>query len=199
MSSPLPPLPDGSCFAVHYDEEGRPRLAWRPPAEPGRWLVVAFLLLWLCGWAHGEMCGLRDLAVGLQNGFPGVSWAGRLVRGYCLLFWTVGGPWAVVSVVAIIRGPGREQFTFGASGLVYEADSSFAARFLSVGGAGPAPLQEFPFDEIEDIRLDGAAGRQRLVLQHRGKLFEIGEALRAPEREWLAEVLRAWMGLPGPP
>lgn len=74
------------------------------PHGVGRWFTVAFLTVWLCGWAAGEAFALWFLGKGaaglisgepLQNGGSPMPLAFALAVGAFLLFWvtfwTIGG------------------------------------------------------------------------------------------------------------
>ncbi|MCX7418116.1 MAG: hypothetical protein NT013_01080 [Planctomycetia bacterium] len=52
---------------------------------------------------------------------------------------------------------------------------------------------ELAKNEIGRVVLDRAGERQRLYFDHGADRVEIGEALREPEREWLATVIQGWL------
>jgi hypothetical protein len=85
-----------------------------------RFLLVAFMCVWLCGWAAGEffaggvfIAGLRDLlAPGLdipwlphmKNAAPANPWPVLAFLGFWLTFWTIGGLAAVTQLGRALFG-----------------------------------------------------------------------------------------------
>jgi hypothetical protein len=94
-------LPDGT------------RVTLRPHGG-GRWLVVAFLLFWLAGWAAGELfaigallaiCG-ASLGVSLPVSVP-TGWGALGAAAFLLLWlagWTAGGMTALFSALRLAFG-----------------------------------------------------------------------------------------------
>lgn len=60
----------------------------------------------------------------------------------------------------------------------------------------PPPERTLSRSKLSGIQLAYAGDRQRLSIDHGIERVEIGESLHLPDREWLCEVLRAWLGTP---
>lgn len=81
------------------DAEGLPA-RWRLRELPGGvrvnvpgprlWPVAAFLALWLCGWAAGEVSAIRQLAREAARASPGGALGGAFLLIW-LAGWTAGG------------------------------------------------------------------------------------------------------------
>jgi hypothetical protein len=104
------------------------------------WLVGPFLLVWLCGWAFGEVAVIRELALRARGGGFGflLVW---------LAAWTVGG--VLVSLQLLWSFAGREEIAVG-------------PRTLSVRVvAGPLRrTREYDLASVQNVREDhGFAGQ----------------------------------------
>jgi hypothetical protein len=208
----FPDPPRNSRIEITYDAEDNPRLSWPPDsAGVGRWVAAAFLGFWLCGWAGGEVFAVSVLLgmVGFPVPAPGKAVGGG--NGDLALFligwlsvWTLGGAAALWTFYCLVRGPLPESVILGRDVLRYDPGTP-----LSSEAVGPragrvrnrlqfrgGPVWELPWSEAGPIRLDRVGARQRLTVDHGADPIEIGRSLREPEREWLAQVLRAWAGRP---
>ena len=211
MNSSIPAPPANSCFLLEEDPEGNPRLVWHP-AKKGleaarRWGAAAFIGFWLCGWAAGEVFAIAFLA-GLLPGpggvGGGVGWFGTLFLVGWLGAWTVGGLAAFYAFISLIRKPRPESIVFGINALRHDPGTS-SIRYSRKGYPNTASdascwrarkAREIPWGEITDIHLERVGERQRLALDYGMDRIEIGRDLREPEREWLAQTLRALVKLP---
>lgn len=194
--------PAGSCFVIDFDDEQRPRLTWSSSHRAlARWLPAGFLLFWLCGWAAGEFFACWALiAMVFGNGFGGgFEWFAVGFLLFWLTFWTIGGVTAILALAALIRGPRPERIILAPELLSYDAGTAFfhnpdensKRSFRSYWNARP---QEFARAGLGTIRLERVGERQRLSIDVGAERIEIGPTLKEPEREWLAQVLRAWAG-----
>jgi hypothetical protein len=202
MNRAIPKPPDGSCFVLDLDESGQPLLSWLPPnASPWfRWLPAAFICFWLCSWAAGEAFAVGALvgliASGAFDGFGAfflLAWLGG---------WTVGGVMAIIALVKLVRKPRPASLALGADLLRYDPGTAqLNWQHFSRNGTDAAAsfwrtpkVREIPRSRIGKVLLDRVGERQRLTLTCGAERIEIGQSLREPEREWLAEVLQAWAG-----
>lgn len=195
MHPRLPAPPDGSCFLADRDPSGELRLTWVPPRERGRWLAAAFPSLWLCVWMPGGAFMIWNVVQGGIQADPFmILW---------LIGWTFGGLLVGRITYAILRKPRPEQLVLGETALRYEADTARAPSDMSFSIIqSPAPQEPPPEilrEEVTEVRLDRDAARQRLTLERAAGPVEVGRHLREPEREWLAEFLRAWIEGPAEP
>jgi hypothetical protein len=100
------------------------------PAGIGRYFAAAFLLVWLTGWAAGEVFALGFLAVLLRSiigaaagvpwPIPGGDWIAGGAAGFVLLFllawvtlWTVGGVAAITHLLRSLAGEDRVEVQSG--------------------------------------------------------------------------------------
>jgi hypothetical protein len=180
MSVALPTPPPDSPFRIGYDEQGRVRLSWRPPYHWRSELV---------GWAF--LTGFTTLLVIViaRIGQPGLA--------FCVALACAG-----MKVLHVLRQLRWERLTLGEAVLRYE-------------GNDPSRLdrqaREVPRAEAGAIRLgwvtDPPGGRSRpsrrprpcLTLGQGAERVEIGADLRGSDRDWLAEVVRAWARQAGAP
>jgi len=173
MSFALPTPPPDSPFRIGYDDHGRVRLSWRPPYH---WRSE------LIGWA--VLTGVTTLLVLLiaRLGKPGFAFCVALAYGFTKVFH-------------VLRQLRSERLTLGEAVLRYE-------------GNDPSTLdrqaREVPRAEAGTIKLGWVADppgvrsrpserpRPCLTLGEGAERVEIGADLRGSDREWLAEVVRAW-------
>ncbi len=101
------------------------------PQGAGRFVVAAFLALWLCGWAVGEVFALTVLAWGVRawlagrdvlppGSMPGPALAlgaGLFVLVW-LVFWTIGGVAALRELLLLTAG--RDRIVAAPDALVVE-------------------------------------------------------------------------------
>jgi hypothetical protein len=204
--------PAGSCFRIEPRDEAY-YIAWqtsRPRAD--RWASAAFLTFWLGGWAVGEVLVASILlnfflgvpllagAIGLQ----GQGWFTVLFLTGWLGFWTFGGIAAMTGLYGLLRPPRPESLTLRLNELIYDpgrllptADRVHGAKLSASGSGFPrrsARPRTIAREELGPIWLGREDGRQRLTIDVGAERIEIGPLLREPEREWLAEILRAWAG-----
>ena len=199
--------PPNSRILFGQDDDGHPMLSWKPGVSTvGRWATAAFLGFWLCGWFAGEVAALGMLATMvagiLRDGGGAIAWGVGLFLLIWLAGWTTGGFWAARAFAILVQKPRPESLTFGPV-LRYDPGS-----FLAIPTNGdmdresarafrlwrPPPVREIPWSELGPIRLERVGERQRLTVDWGAERIEIGATLREPEREWLAEILRAWAG-----
>lgn len=192
-------MPQGCRIEAISGESGL-EYRWLPPTGGWfRYVLVAFLLCWLCGWLAGLVSVGGEL---LQGGDAPVAFL-----SVWLAFWTLGGGFAIAITYALLRPPRAESVVLGESAFRHERGSaSITALFLNPWAMlqhqdpldfwrrvfFPPPATEVERRSFPGVSLQSAAGRQRLSFDHGAERIEIGESLREPEREWLAGVIDAW-------
>lgn len=197
MAQP-PPMPDGSNIEEIDDFDGR-IYRWRPPSGgPLRYLVAAFLIVWLCGWAAGFVAATHEL---WQNNGD--------TRGFLVLWlvgWTLGGVFAMLMLYIFLRRPHPESIALRRNSFHYDSGTSppvallnpwYAMRYSDPNEMFGKMFRrrkqiEIPKRSLGNVVLERIGERQRLYFDHGAQRIEIGEHLREPEREWLAEVIQAW-------
>jgi hypothetical protein len=68
-----------------------------------------------------------------------------------------------------------------------------------MGRVSPTALRRtrvrvLPRSELGEVRVERVGERQRLTVDVGAERIELGASLEEPEREWLADVLRGWLG-----
>jgi hypothetical protein len=213
MDQPIPPPPADSCFVVDVDDNNRPRLSWRG-AEGGiaRYAAAAFLGFWLCGWAVGEFFAigmLLSMVFGIGGiGFQGPAGGGELCVSLFLFGWlggwTVGGAAAIYAFYSLVRPRQPERLVFGPDALDYDPGTSLLwppnrqeMRQNPFAMWKQARARRIPRAQAGKVLVERVGERQRLTIDVGAERVEIGPSLSEPEREWLADVLRAWAGKKG--
>lgn len=205
MGLQLPTPPEG--HGITFDEaDGRyPRVSWLPPdADPsGRWGAAGFLMVWLCGWAAGEILVPVALVNQVYLLCSGEHWEGPDPSWWLVLFlsgwlacWTYGGIMAIRTVADILRPARPERLTFMEDALHYDPGRHWSHSQSDGIGARRQPVI-LPREQISAVRLELVGTRQRLTIDHGIHRVELGARLREPEREWLASVLQRWAGQTG--
>jgi len=105
--------PEGS--GIYVGTEGQIHTISIPQPNTGMsgYLVGAFLLFWLGGWAFGEIFAISTLISG-----PGGGETAFLV--FWLAAWTVGGFFAMMQVRRIFQKPIAESLRLELGGLVHD-------------------------------------------------------------------------------
>lgn len=167
-----------------------------------RLLPAAFLLIWLCGWAVGELVvllillgpladplvtTLRELLPGPWPHLPRFSdwppWPVLAFLAVWFVFWTWGGLGAVWQLLRLLAGSDR----------FVTRPGGFSLR----PGAGPfGRTRDFPATEVSAVYAD--VRRSRLVAVVGGSEKVLCSGTPLPVAEWLAARLRAALGLPDP-
>ncbi len=208
MNHSISAPPEGSCFVVDVDEESRPRLSWLGPTGGCfRYGAAAFLGFWLCGWAVGEVTVIGILTGLLFGGWGGpAQQGGDLCGGLFLIVWlggwTVGGFAAMFAFYNLVRRPRPERVVLGSNSLFYDPGTSNlfpVSRYETAQWRRTTPWKRskpriIPREAVGRIVLERVGERQRLSVDVGADRVEIGPTLMEPEREWLADVLRAWAG-----
>ena len=191
----LSPPPQGSKIAVAVDPE-RIVLSW--PNFSGGWprfLVAAFMLCWLGGWATGEFSALNTLLGGRAKGWGSsflVFWLGA---------WTVGGLAAMATLIALLRPSRPASLAIEEERILHDPGRGFPRDWGRAGREGrnpwseilrPGKRDEIPRAEAGEVRLRRAGKKLRLTIDRGAERIVIGQNLGEPEKEWLAEVLRSW-------
>lgn len=175
-------------------------LFWKKPGGgPFRFFVVAFLIFWLCGWCAGFVsAGKQLLSGGGFSGFLAIWLAG----------WTLGGIFAGSMIYLLLRPRKPESITLERDRFKYDTGTP-AANFMNPydmmrkkqNMMNPFSMvfekrrtYELARTECPEFVLEGLGDDQRLRFDDGADRIVIGESLKEPEREWLAEVLNTWRG-----
>jgi hypothetical protein len=180
--------PTGGTAQVEEGPEGR-RVTLHP-GGPGRWAGMAFLLVWIAGWACGELFALWALAtmagntVGLLHvtelpkGVPALAISGFLL--VWLTLWTVGGTAAVL--VVLRTGWGRDVLTLGPDG--------WTLRQMIGARGRPQRLDPREVRRVALVR-NGSA----VVLETSRRTLTVTTFGTLEDRRWLCQELRRAAGL----
>jgi len=187
----VPALPGNSWITAEADGEGRLTLRWKSrDARPrsDRWMGIAHLSVFLAIWATGEVLTIVMALTFLLGGVPGLE----LVGGFLLCWltgWTAAGLVVLGYLWRLLRGPSEERVTLSPTALRHDPGRYFDGRDVCDGLSSDVPLAE-----VGAIRLERIEEVQRLTVGCGAAQIEFGPTLREPEREWLAQVLRTWVG-----
>ena len=196
MENPTPKL-DGSDIEVIDDFDGC-TYRWKPPSGGlFRLVVITFLVFWLCGWAFFFVAAI----VGLVNGANGPE--GFLV--FWLVGWTLGGIFAIFMLYILLRPRHPESITLNRDSFRYDSGTpsmTFLSPWYAMRQSNPygdwvkmfkrRKFIEISREELGEVVLERIGERQRLYFDHGADRVEIGEHLREPEREWLADIIKEW-------
>ncbi len=183
---------EGSKIQID-DELGYQRIVIpQPSGGVMRYLVSAFMIFWLGGWALGWISAASQLVkgdgVGPEDVFL-IFWLGG---------WTVGGFFAVWFLYRSLRPSIPETFTLSRPYLRY--DSGIAPFKFAFSSGSQRDFwkkmfrrrlrAEFDQEQLKTLRLREFENGNRLTIDQESKRIEIGAGASEPEREWLLELLQ---------
>jgi hypothetical protein len=187
-SSALASPPMGATARVEETPEGT-RVTLRPLGI-GRWFGVAFLAVWLVGWAAGEVFAISILVglagaplgwVGWKNAPTGLAALG--VAGFLLVWsvlWTFGG---VTAFFTLLRTAwGADVLTFGGDGWT-----------LRQGIGRWGRCRRFRPGEVE--RLELRRRDRALVAEAGARTIVLSTYGTEADRRWLLDALRQIAGV----
>jgi len=184
--------PEGSKIQIDL-ESGLQKLII--PHDTGgivRYLIGAFLLFWLGGWAFGWFSAAAQL---LKNKGQG---SGDLFLLFWLGAWTVGGLVAFFFLFRILRPSVPETLILSRPSITYDsgvAPFQFSFSFRSQMDVWKKLFQkrlrtEFDPIQIQTLKLREFDTGNRLTIDQGNKRLEIVASASEPEREWLYEILK---------
>ena len=193
----IPKAPNNSIFEIDNDFDGV-QISWKTGGPgPVKYLVVAFLLVWLGGWSFGLISVIKQISTS--------SGASNYFLIFWLCGWSVGGLFAMLAVYTLLKPSVPESVTLHKYRLVYNAGSGFFRNFNPQKmrqQRSPVNLLKFLFPkkkvceysrtECPEFILEGAGLEQRIYFDDGAERIEIGDNLKEPEREWLADILTRW-------
>ena len=168
------------------------------PTGIARYLVAAFLLVWLTGWALGETVALVFLvmlirsvlgsAVGMSWPVPGGDWIAGGAAGFVFLFllvwlvlWTFGGFFAIKELLRMLAGEDRISVESSGVELLQRAGPFHRLRRFDRSGIRRVRLRAHD----KAVMIDTASGSE--VVTKYGT---------ADEREAMHDWLRSRLSLP---
>jgi len=188
MNSP----PEGSRIQIDL-ESGFQKLII-PHGSGGivRYLIAAFVLFWLGGWAFGWFSAASEL---LKNKGQGPA---DLFLLFWLGAWTVGGILAFFFLFRVLRPSVPETLILSQPSITYDsgvAPFQFSFSFRSQMDFWKKLFQrrmkpEFDPMQIQTLKLREFDTGNRLTIDQGNKRIEIAAAASEPEREWLCELLK---------
>jgi len=193
----MPNLPKNSQIQSKSELNGMTLFWQKPSSGPLRYFVILFLCFWLCGWAFGFVSAGKEL---LKGGGPG------LFLAVWLAMWTVGGCFAGGMIYLLLRPQKPESITLASDRFKYDTGSApmnFMNPYYMMrkkqNMMNPFSMMfqkrktyELARGECPEFVLEGLGDDQRLRFDDGADRITIGESLKEPEREWLAQVLNAW-------
>lgn len=201
------PLPDGSRIQIEREMAGL-HLWWKGPPYSGclRIPIAAFMLVWLGGWAAGEWAALGMLWNFKLDGVKTMfDWIPVVFIAVWLIGWTVGGLFALVILLLMLLPEKPERLWIGLDALTHDPGRiMYSSSSSDDDDDQDAELlkdvkksfrkYELLRSAIESIDLVRVGKRQLLLVKTSEGRYELGASLAEPDRKWLAEVLRRWLG-----
>ncbi len=189
--------PVNSQIKSRYDLSGVTLFWKKPSGGPMRYFIIAFLSFWLCGWFVGFLFAGGTLLTGKgPSAFLAIWLAG----------WALGGLFAGYTLFQLIRTQYPEAVTLEGDFFKYDTGSAptnymnpYYGMRRNQGMVNPFSMMfqkrkiyEFSRAECPEFVLEGLGEAQRLRFDVGADRITIGESLKEPEREWLAQVLNTW-------
>lgn len=158
-----------------------------------RYLIGAFICVWLIGWAFGFKSALGTVFTGQANAFI-LVW---------LVGWSFGGLFAMYYAYRVFHPGLPERFYLGDSG--FEHDSGVPPFRISFGFANQKDMWRSLFPKrtrttftrpmLATLRIRESAGENRLTIDCGSDRLDLGRAATEIEREWLHKALCEKYGL----
>ena len=189
--------PKNSQIQTRSERNGFTLFWKKPDGGPFRYLIILFLSFWLCGWFVGFVSAGKQIITG--DGPTGFL-------AFWLVGWTVGGLFAVGMIFLLLRPLKPESVTLERNRFIYDTGSA-PMNFMNpyyLMQKKPNVMNPFSImfqkrktyelsrSECPEFVLEGMGDDQRLWFDDGADRIIIGENLKEPEREWLAEVLNKW-------
>ena len=157
-----------------------------------RYLIGAFILFWLGGWAVGWLSAASQL---LKNKGQG---PGDLFLIFWLGAWTVGGILVFFTLFRILRPSVPETLLLSQPSITYDsgvAPFQFTFSFRSQMDVWKKLFQkrlrtEFDPIQIQTLKLREFGTGNRLTIDQGNKRLEIVASASEPEREWLYALVK---------
>ena len=196
MPNQMPEPTKNSQIQTKYEVNGITLFWKKPSGGPFRYFIILFLCFWLCGWVAGFVSAGSELLSGKTSMFLAVWLAG----------WTLGGIFAGVMIYSLLRPQKPESATLEHNRFRYDTGSApmnfmnpyyMMRKKQNVMNPFSMMFQkrktyELSRSECPEFVLEGLGDDQRLRFDDGADRITIGECLKEPEREWLAEVLNKW-------
>jgi hypothetical protein len=213
----VPALPAQTRIVVEQPEPDRLCLRWPPDpgrkADRGGWLALPRRLWGFLQWLFAFVIWLAILLllgliwfsgmVQLLSGGGGQPGFGAVVAVLGVFFFS----WTLIGVLGVGRdvwhlvvGDRPEGLTLTPGAVLHEPGRSDLLDWVVPGQRGQpwrfgsGQVRLIRRSELGAVRLDRVPGRQRLTIDCGVERVEVGRGLAEPEREWLADLLRAWAG-----
>lgn len=194
MDTPEPPK--NSQIQIRSELDGITLFWKKPSGGPVRYFIAAFVIFWLCGWCAGFGFAVRQLLSGQGP---------RAFIAFWLAGWTLGGIFAGGMVYLLLRPQRPESVALERDRFRYDTGSApmdFMNPYWMLRGKDglnalsrlfqKRKIYEVSRSECPEFVLEGLGDDQRLRFDDGADRIVIGESLKEPEREWLAQVLSAW-------
>lgn len=193
----VPKPPNNSVIELETSFDGT-KIFWKVGnIGPVRYFIVVFLFIWLGGWSFGLISVIEQIT---SSSSP---------ANYFLIFWlcgwSVGGLFAIFAAYSLLKPTIPESVTLHKYRFVYNSGSAFLKnlnpRKLAEQKAQRNPMKllfgnnktyEFTKTECPEFVLEGTGFDQRVYFDDGADRVQIGDSLKEPEREWLANVLQSW-------
>ena len=193
----MPEPPKNSQIQIKSELNGLTLFWQKPSGGPFRYFIILFLCFWLCGWVFGLVSAGKGL---LTGGGP------SLFLAVWLAGWTLGGVIAGGMIYLLLRPQRPESIMLERDRFKYDTGSApmnFMNPYYMVRKKqnlmNPFSMMfqkrktyELARGKCPEFVLEGLGDDQRLRFDDGADRIIIGESLKEPEREWLAQILNTW-------
>ncbi len=185
--------PEGSSIETEHTTAGI-RYIWTNETSESNGInsAVGFLMLFMVGWAFGEISTIIELLNGQAEG------SDRLFLMAWLGGWTLGGFWCAHTIYLSLRRPGPASLEIREREIKYSTGSrklELSFRKLSRGEnkaifkGTKNTTYKMPLIQCSKVKLERDGEELRLSVDCKNKTIEIGNTLGEPDKEWLHKIL----------
>ena len=182
--------PNNTKIRIEYNQAGQQEIIIpQPSGGVFRFLIGAFLVFWLGGWAVGWKSAAAELLKGTKG--P------EMFLIFWLAGWTVGGALAIYFLYRIFRPSVPERMILSYTSLIYDSGIPPFQMSFSFGSQKDIWRRmfqkrakvEFDRSNLKTLKLRELDSGNRLTIDQGNKRYDLAAGASEPEREWLFNVL----------
>jgi len=177
---------------IDYNQAGQQEIIIpQPSGGVFRFLIGAFMVFWLGGWAVGWKSAATELLKGTKG--P------EMFLIFWLAGWTVGGAFAIYFLYRIFRPSVQERMILSYPSMIYDSGIPPFQMSFSFGSQKDVwkrmfqrrTKTEFNRSDLKTLKLRELDSGNRLTIDQGNKRHDLAVGASEPEREWLFNVLNA--------
>ncbi len=182
--------PNNTKIRIEYNQAGQQGIIIpQPSGGVFRFLIGAFMVFWLGGWA----VAWKSTATELLKGTKGP----QIFLIFWLCGWTVGGAFAIYFLYRIFRPSVSERLILSYPVMIYDSGVPPFQMSLSLGSQKDVWKRmfqrrtkvEFDRSSLKTLKLREVDSGNRLTIDQGNKRYDLAAGASEPEREWLFNVL----------